>query len=235
MNLLMHKNIPVNIVRTTGKKSAVIVVERGQVFVRVPSSLPASRIEKLVQSRSNWIREKLRVQSDIAIPRPKEMVSGESFSYLGRHYRLKLIRGERSEVKLKNGYLTLSHGKEFTDVQRDNFVRQSLQSWYESRALEKFQDKVNRYEKILRVHAKSVTVYDFKSRWGSCSVNGDIRFNWRIIMAPNSIVDYVVVHELSHLLHHDHSEKFWKTIESVISDFISKKSWLKSYGHLLCL
>lgn len=235
MNLLMHKNIPVNIVRTSGSKSASIVVERGQVFVRVPISLSSSRIEKIVQSRSDWIREKLRIQSDIFIPKPKEMISGESFSYLGKNYRLKLIRGEQSEVKLKNGYLTLFHDKNLTGVKRDKFVRQSLESWYQTRALEKFQEKVNRYEKILSIHAKSVSVYDFKSRWGSCSVNGDIRFNWRVIMAPNPIVDYVVVHELSHLLHHDHSEKFWKTIKNVIFDFSEHRQWLRLNGHLLLL
>lgn len=233
MNLLMHKNIAVKIVRTSGTKSATIVVERGQVFVRVPNALPVSRVEKLIQSRSDWIRKKLNIQSNIVIPRPKEMVSGESFSYLGRNYRLKLIRGESSEVKLKSGYLTLTHDKNLTDVQRQNFVRQSLQSWYQSRALEKFQEKVNRYEKLIGVQSKSVSVHDFKSRWGSCSVSGNLRFNWRIIMTPNSIVDYVVVHELSHLLHHDHSEKFWKTIESLISEYSQRRQWLCLNGHIL--
>ena len=227
----MHKNIAVNIVRTTGTKSATIIVERGQVFVRVPNVLPVSRVEKLIRSRSDWIREKLNIQSNIVIPRPKEMVSGESFSYLGRNYRLKLIRGESSEVKLKNGYLTLTHDKKLTDVERQNFVRQSLQSWYQSCALEKLKEKVNRYEKLIGVQSKSVSVHDFKTRWGSCSVSGDLRFNWRIIMAPNSIVDYVVVHELSHLLHHDHSERFWKTIATVISDYADRRNWLRLHGN----
>ena len=233
MNLLMHKNIAVNIVRTAGTRSATIVVERGQVFVRVPNALPVSRVEKLIRSRSEWIREKLNIQSNIVIPRTKEMVSGESFSYLGRNYRLKLIRGESSEVKLKNGYLTLTLDKKLTDVERQNFVRQSLQSWYQSRALEKLKEKVSRYERLIGVQSKSVTIHDFKTRWGSCSVSGDLRFNWRIIMATNSIVDYVVVHELSHLLHHDHSEKFWKTIGHVISDYAYRRQWLRTNGHTL--
>lgn len=231
----MHKNIAVNIIRTKGTRSATIVVECGQVLIRVPNSLPVSRVEKLIRSRSDWIREKLNIQSHIVIQRPKEMVSGESFSYLGRNYRLKMIRGESSEVKLKNGYLTLTHDKNLTDVQRDNFVRQSLQSWYQFRALEKLREKVSRYEKLVGVQSKSVTVHDFKSRWGSCSISGDLRFNWRIIMAPNSIVDYVVVHELSHLLHHDHSEKFWKTIESLISEYRQRKQWLRLNGHVLLI
>jgi len=235
MNLLMHKNIPVNIVRTSGTKSATIVVERGHVTVRVPSSVPMSRIEKLVQSRTNWIREKLQVQSQIVLPKPKEMVTGESFSYLGKNYRLKLTQGENSEVKLKNGYLTLQCEKNMTTVQRENFVRHSLQAWYQSRALGKLKEKVSRYEKVLGVKSKSVSVYDFKTRWGSCSVSGDIRFNWRIIMAPNAIVDYVVVHELSHLVHHDHSDKFWRTIASVIFDYADRKQWLKTDGHKLLI
>ena len=232
MNLLMHKNIPVSIMRTSGSKSATIVIEHGQVFVRVPNDLPMSRIERLIQSRSDWIRQKLHLQSQIVIPRPKEMVSGESFSYLGRNYRLKLVQGESSEVKLKNGYLTLTYDKRLTKEERDEFVRSSLQEWYQARALDKLTEKVTRYEKILHVKSKSVSVYDFKSRWGSCSVSGDLRFNWRIIMAPNAIVDYVVVHELSHLVHHDHSDKFWKTIGHVISDYADRRQWLKIEAQL---
>lgn len=235
MNLLMHKNIGVNVVRTSGTKSATIVVERGQVFVRVPNALSVSRVEKLIQSRSDWIREKLNIQSNIVIPRPKEMVSGESFPYLGKNYRLKLIHGDSSEVKLKYGHLTLHCDKNLDAAAREGFIRKSLTNWYRSRALDKLKEKVSRYGKILRVQSKSVSVFDFKSRWGSCSVSGDLRFNWRIIMAPNSIVDYVVVHELSHLVHHDHSEKFWKTIQSVIPNHREHRFWLKINGATLSI
>jgi len=77
------------------------------------------------------------------------------------------------------------------------------------------------------VTPSSVGIKSFKSRWGSCHVNGDIVFNWKIVMAPNRIVDYVVVHELCHLKHHDHSPKFWKAVEKVIPDYKDCKRWLK--------
>jgi predicted metal-dependent hydrolase len=75
----------------------------------------------------------------------------------------------------------------------------------------------------------------FKARWGSCSTHGDITFNWRIIMAPHRIVDYVVVHELAHLKHHDHSPRFWKGVETVIPDYRECREWLKNYGQMLVI
>lgn len=89
------------------------------------------------------------------------------------------------------------------------------------------------YAKLIGVPPNAVGIKSFKSRWGSCHVNGNIMYNWKIIMAPNRIVDYVVVHELCHLKHHDHSPKFWKAVEKVILDYRDCKEWLKENGRSL--
>ena len=80
------------------------------------------------------------------------------------------------------------------------------------------------------VNPASAGVKGYKSRWGSCHSDGRVYFNWRIIVAPHSIVDYVVAHELCHLVHHDHSKKFWKLLGTIIPDYAERKEWLKVNG-----
>ena len=86
---------------------------------------------------------------------------------------------------------------------------------------------------MVGVNPKSVGIKTFKSRWGSCHLSGDILYNWNIVIAPNRIVDYVVVHELCHLKQHDHSDKFWKLVGQVIPDYAECKEWLRVNGRAL--
>ena len=127
-------------------------------------------------------------------------------------------------VKLIQGrlYATLPDGGE-----QSHMVRNALVRWYKRHAQIKLQEKADRYTKIVGVDAGSIGIKTFKSRWGSCSAKGHIDFNWKIMMAPNRIVDYVVVHELCHLKQHDHSPKFWTEVERVIPDYAECKAWMK--------
>jgi len=114
-------------------------------------------------------------------------------------------------------------------------IRNALIRWYKHHAALKLQEKVERYAEIIGVEPAGVGVKSFKSRWGSCSAKGKINFNWKIILAPNRIVDYVVVHELCHLKCHDHSPKFWKEVERGLPDYIACKEWLKSNVSMLSI
>ena len=151
---------------------------------------------------------------------------------MGRNYRLKVKRGKFTPVKLVQGRLvaTLPDG-----AKQPHMVRNALVRWYRHHAMLKLQDKVNRYSKIAGVEPASIGIKTFKSRWGSCSVKGRIDFNWKIVMAPNRIVDYVVVHELCHMKQHDHSPKFWKLVERVIPDYLECREWLKKSGTTLSM
>jgi predicted metal-dependent hydrolase len=102
--------------------------------------------------------------------------------------------------------------------------------WYQEHAIVRLRQKVKRYAKQMGISPASVGVKGYKSRWGSCHSDGRIYFNWRIIVAPHSVVDYVVVHELCHLLQHDHSKKFWKRVCRVLPDYEERKAWLKLNG-----
>jgi predicted metal-dependent hydrolase len=228
----MNLNLPfpVEVVRTDRKKSASIEVAGDTIRVIVPKTLSEARVEQLVSKRIGWIRQKVRLQSEIVLPKPKEYVSGESFTYLGKNYRLKLLQEGPEGVKLKNGYLTLSCPRSLSGKARTAFVREQLEQWYIDHALDRFKEKTHRFSKVLGISPKTINVRDYKSRWGSCSASGDVSYNWRIIMAPHHIVDYVVVHELCHMLEHNHSPKYWKHVENVIPGYREDRDWLKVNG-----
>lgn len=213
--------------RTNRTKSATITVEEGKVYVVVPRQLENERITKLLKDKKRWIKEKIALHREAQPKSTKQFVSGESFSYLGRNYRLKVHQGNYQPIKLINGRfaITLRAGVENPDL-----IQDSLFSWYKQHAELKFNEKAKRYSKMMGVKFNSVGLKDYKSRWGSCSVEGDITFNWKIIMAPNRIVDYVVVHELCHLVHHDHSPKFWREVERTMPNYTECKEWLKQHG-----
>jgi len=141
-------------------------------------------------------------------------------------------KGQYEPVKLSRGRFTVT-----LRIGSDNpeLIQDSLESWYKQHALAKLTEKTKRYAQTIDVTYASVGIKLYKSRWGSCSVEGDIDFNWHIIMAPNRIVDYIVVHELCHLIHHDHSPKFWKQVERVMPDYAECKEWLKMNGDSLKL
>ena len=222
---------PVEVVRTDRKKSASIYLDGEGVKVRVPKGLSDSYVRDLIEKKSPWIKRKLR-EAELAVPlRPKEFVSGETFSYLGRNYRLKVLLGDAQSLKLKGGYLEARiSGSSKT---REKEIRSLLLDWYQRHAQERLEEKTHRYAKILQVEPKSISIKNYKSRWGSCSTTEDISYNWRIVMAPHRIVDYVIVHELCHLLEHNHSAIYWRHVERIIPDFQECREWLKKNSEQL--
>ena len=186
------------------KKTASRKIKQGVVQVIVPQNLPQKEIDDLLKQKSDWIRQKVIIQQPVPVSKPKEFVSGESFSYLGRNYRLKVLTGDLQPVKLKQGYLRVTVPVERKSDQ--TLIRKLLQDWYLDRASEKLEQKTVKYAQQIGVQPSKIRVREYKSRWGSCRVRGEVSYNWRIIITPNPVVDYVVVHELCHLIHHNHSK-----------------------------
>ena len=110
-----------------------------------------------------------------------------------------------------------------------------LIEWYSSHALTRLKNKCSRYAKALGVEPASIKVDDYKTRWGSCSSTGNLSFNWRIILAPHSIVDYIVVHELCHMLELNHSDRYWKHVSNIIPNYKECREWLNRHGAYLVI
>jgi predicted metal-dependent hydrolase len=105
-----------------------------------------------------------------------------------------------------------------------------IAAWYREKAINRLIEKIEKYSKRLGVKPQSVKVRDYQSRWGSCILPSTVSFNWRIVMAPHKIIDYVVVHELCHLKYHDHSERFWKSVDRIVRGRIEIQTWLRNHG-----
>lgn len=223
-------DITAQVVRSNRRKTAEVRVENGIVSIVVPVDLPQDRIEQILNKKSKWIRHKIVLHHRSMPVQPKEYVSGESVSYLGKNYRLKVIKAPEPSVKLIDGRMqvTLPQG-----MKSPHAVKEALVGWYKEHAQANIRSRVERYAPIVGVQPNNIEVRSFKARWGSCHLSGDIQYNWKIIIAPNRIVDYVVVHELCHLKQHDHSPKFWKLVGQIIPDYLECKDWLRVNGRSL--
>jgi len=223
----LNSKFEVEIKRTNRQKTASLKVNEGHVQVIVPKLLSDKEIETLILKKTRWIKDKLRVQELAPSYKPKEFISGESFSYLGKNYRLKVLKGNKVSVKLKEGRFFV------TTKSKDRSCRALLEKWFREKALQRLTEKTIRYAESMQVNPSKISVREYRSRWGSCSPKDHISYNWKIIMAPSSVIDYVVVHELSHLKHRDHSIKYWKTVEANFPAYKDRRAWLKKNANLL--
>jgi predicted metal-dependent hydrolase len=221
------------------KTVAIQVQTDAKVIVATPSSLADEEIRKIVSKRAGWIIERQKqVKRLESLILKKEFISGESFSYLGRQYRLKVItlKTERdSQCKLINGRFIVVINKNIPKEGMSEQVKAKLLVWYLERAKEKINERINYYARLVGKMPKKTIIASQGKRWGSCSHSGIIRMNWKIIMAPVSILDYVIVHELYHLLYPNHSTEFWRKVGSIIPDYKNKRQWLKENNMLIQL
>ena len=219
----------VEVVRSV-RRTAGLHIVGSDLQVRVPEDLGDERVAAILQQKRSWIRSKVAELKRVPPHRTKELVSGESFPYLGRHYRLKVQEGHQVGVCLSGGYLKATIRPTEQVEHQALRIQQYLQNWYRARALERLQDKSNRYAQQIGVSPAGVSVRNFKSRWGSCDKNGEVVFNWNIIKAPHSIVDYVVIHELCHLIHPNHSKVFWELVGRHDASYPEHRQWLRKTG-----
>ena len=208
--------------RTVG----IVVRASGHVEVLAPPRLPAAQIERLIREKAGWIRKKLQLQAETAARhRPKLFSDGETFSLAGRSLALRIEAGRR-HTAIAGDKLVLRLPR-YEPTRRERIMRSQLADWYRQQALAHLRLRVAHYSAIVGKQPSQLAIKGYKSRWGSCHRDGRLCFNWRLVMAPPSVIDYVVVHELCHLIHHNHSPAYWQLVESVLPEYRLAKRWLK--------
>ena len=209
------------------RRTLGLTVERDQsVVVRAPSGTAPERIEEFVQARKRWIIEKQAHPQKYRPPRPiKELVSGESILYLGRTYRLDFRDADEERVKLDGKFVVC--GPRHADL------KSLFRDWFIERAKQTIPPRAEFYAERMGAAYNAIMISDMKYRWGSCTPKKNLNFNWRLIKAPMHVVDYVVVHELAHVLEDNHSPRFWQHIRTQVPKFESCKEWLKRHGGCL--
>lgn len=237
MARIMAGNTEINyrIIRSRRKTIALIIDPEKGIIVRAPERMTDEQIGEFVKSKASWITKKREeIKRAKSLSRAKEFVNGEKLPFLGKQYEIEMIESEDikgAEIILKDGKFQIRIPSNLERDNRREIIKRELIEWYKREARIKYKERVELYKNKLNVDFNKIYIRDQKTRWGSCSSKGNLNFNWRLIMAPLPVMDYIVVHELAHLIHPNHGRDFWRLVESVIPDYIEKKEWLKIYGN----
>lgn len=211
----------------SNRKTISITVERDRsVVVCAPNGVSTEKIKEIVESKKLWLFEKINhTQKYPPQPVRKEFVTGETIMYLGRYYRLEITGEERPGVYFQNRFYISRH--------HQTQAAQLLREWYIARAREKLPPKIHYFAEALGVTYNQILVSDLKYRWASCTPKNNLNFNWRILKAPLFVIDYLIVHELAHLLESNHTPQFWNIIAVQVPRYELAKEWLRTNGNLL--
>lgn len=211
------------------RRKLTITVERDRsVVVHAPEGTSDERIKQVVESKRQWIYEKIghpQKYQDLLHAPGKELVSGESALYLGRQYRIEVVKTGLAEIKFARRFLI--------PATQTSKRTEALREWYIGKAKEKIIPRVKQHARQLGVDVAEVKIVDNRYRWGSCTLNNNVNFNWRLIKAPMFVIDYVIVHELAHLIEANHTPRFWSIIRAQAPTTDKAKAWLKEHGQLL--
>lgn len=211
--------------RSNRKTLSLSVLKNGSVVVKAPISMSDSTISKFVEEKQNWIREKLMIVSD-NISKFDDVLHYRRFLIYGNKYRVVLADVKRIETG--NNFEIFVPKKYESDK-----VLKNLKAWYKKLAKQVLGERLAYIEQKIKLKSSLFKIGDSKGRWGSCSSSGVICLNWRVVMLPPKIIDYVIVHELCHLVELNHSKNFWKLVGTFLPDYAKLKQEIKDYGVLL--
>ena len=214
-------------IKYSARKTISIIVERDRtVVVRAPLNTSVDLIESEINKRKFLLFQKINHPQKYTLPRErKEFVSGEALLYLGKYYKLEVSEKAFNGVDFDSKFsISKDHQKEARILLKDWYIRQA-----ESRII----PKVKHFAHHLGVKYKKIAILDLKYRWGSCTPKDNINFNWRLIKAPGFVIDYIIVHELTHLIEPNHTPEFWNIVSVQLPHYEKAKNWLKDNGNLL--
>ncbi|MEK4037134.1 SprT family zinc-dependent metalloprotease [Paenibacillus sp. FSL L8-0493] len=209
--------IEFNVQYGNGKKISIHIDSSGRITLKVPKKTSEETIKSVVERNGKMIVEKLQ-SLEAARETPKMIRAYEDegkFLYLGKYYSLhELIEtAELSEEQLQL----------------------KLKKFYFSSCKKLIGERITRYQTQLRVKPKSIEIVESRTKWGSCSSDKKLTFNYRLAMAPVEVIDYVIIHELCHLLHMNHDRSFWRRVGSLMPDYKEKEEYLARYGRAMML
>lgn len=229
MKLQKKDDITYQVVRSRRATADIIIERDGQVLVRAPESASDERIEDMVEAKRYWIYKNLAEWRDLNATRVlREYKSGEGFLYLGRSYRLLLVADQAEPLLLKNGRFCLR--RDLADAGAIEAAKDAFRDYYIARGQERINQRVKYFAPKVGVAPSEVSVRELGHRWASCSPQGNLSFHWKCMMAPQTIIDYIVVHELCHFHHLDHTDAFWNEVDKVLPYYGERKEWLRKNG-----
>ncbi|MBL4937583.1 M48 family metallopeptidase [Clostridium sp. YIM B02515] len=228
---IKDKKITYTLQRKNRKTISIKITNKGEVVISAPLHISDEKINEVIEKKSNWILLKLEEFSLREPLKENTFLDERKLKFLGEKYNLSLFDTFNSNIEIifdsKNFKIYVPKS---IKENKEDYIKAALVSWYRNRAEKIFTEKVKSYAEKLKVYPKRIVIKDQKTKWGSCSSKGNINFNFRVIMAPENIVDYLVVHELCHLVHMNHSSNFWNLVKSILPNYKEAEEWLKING-----
>ena len=225
-------DIPVTVIRSSRRRSFAVQINEGNFILRVPSHASMREISRSLNQFAPWIRRKYAIIETTEKAPTYSFQFGEQYPWLDT--KLTLLKSEKRELQDFDDQTIPIHVPK--SVRNPSaYVHKRVIQFYKNTGLQHLTKRVDYFSGLVGKHPKEVKTYSYKRRWGCCSSRGIITFNWSLLLGPASVVDYVVVHELAHLIHFDHSRSYWQVVERVMPNYRTQRKWLKENGHLLCL
>lgn len=239
MHLIHYdEKIQVHIIRSKRKTLSMSVDKDGNIVVKAPLRFPSDKdIQKFMEQKMDWIlkqRKRQQEREDMRLVRRFE--NDYSFPYLGEERLVEMQPGKRTSILYENYKIKINTPyyealEQDYEAEKNKESIQKLQSalkkWYKKQAYEYISRRVEYYQKVIGVTVKEVSIKSRKTQWGSCDSNGCLTFSWRLVMARPEAIDYVVIHELCHRIHMDHSKAFWNLVQKYMPDYKKQKQWLE--------
>jgi predicted metal-dependent hydrolase len=208
---------------------SIRVESKDVITVFAPAGLKEEQILAMVKTKSKWILGKLhQFQETASSKSEKQFVDGELFLYEGCEYGLHVLVDEsrkRPKVRLEQGQILV-----YSKTASREVIKQALVDWYWAKAKERIQERVQYHLTYFPIVPELVVVKNQQKRWGSCNSKQHLFFNWKIIMAPEPVLDYVVVHEMCHMVHLNHSKEYWQLVKTILPDYQQRKVFLRNNG-----
>lgn len=218
------------VTRSKRKTVSIIIEPSGLVRVLAPNRYADKQIRHLLQEKHNWIMDKLKYFEDNQI-KPPDFSEGTKLDFLGFEYDIhhsQVFKKNEERIKIENSKCII-----FARTFETENLKEMIETWYRKEANVIIQNRLFQLQNIVGKVPSKVSVKTQKKRWGSCTSKGHILLNWRLILAPVEVIDYVILHELCHLYHMDHSQKFWGKVMDFDPHYQIKRKWLKQNGHII--
>lgn len=229
--------IPYTINWSERRKTVSISVDAEGVYVTAPADTTTEKIKEIVYQRATWIRAQLfHFNEMIDESHQRSFLSGEKLPYLGRQYRLKVMKCaniSEPSFKFQQGTFIAMMSEQIAEEQHRDVLLPLYEQWIKEKGEAFVRNRITRFTIKLQQEPSTIKIKDQQQRWGSCTAKGQVLINWRILLAPVSVIDYVLAHELAHLKYMDHSKAFWDTLGMLVADYEERKEWLRVNGKTL--
>jgi hypothetical protein len=214
----------ISITRSNRHSISIQVLPGGKVRVKAPYYVPEFMVRRYIKQKWEWIDKQIQKQKHIASEVRRTYTEGELYYYLGKPYALTFANV--SEISFQEGHLLYPRTLVFR-------IQTEVGNWYIREAKRIITTCLHEQSARMNVSYTSVRFSDTSSKWGSCSPDDRLQFNWRLVMAPMLVIRYVVVHELAHTKEKNHGTAFWKLVASVTPSYKQQRKWLKEQGDML--